>query len=113
MSTIHVEVLNAGEAVELFEQTGPGQVATIPEPVTRFVPGLTHCRVVPVPALEVSAPVTGARAVMLLGAARNVTSPRAEGELTPGDVLLLAPVEVVTVQASDDDQDDAVLLVMT
>lgn len=115
MSTTHVEALTADEAIAAFERVTPGDATEVLEAATRFVPGLTDCQVELVPAASCSAPASGARAVMLLGAAREVTcsDQTASQVLVPGDVLELGPGVAVTVQPSDDDQDDAVLLVLT
>lgn len=113
MSTIHVEALSADETVDLFERVTPNNTTEVIEAVSPHVPGLTDCTVHMVPALQWSAPVSGVRAVMLLGAARDVTySDGGTSELTPGDLLLPEPGVSVTVAASEDDQDDTVLLVM-
>ncbi|WP_114906894.1 hypothetical protein [Ornithinimicrobium murale] len=114
MSNTHLEALSAGESVDLFERVTPGDTTRVLAAVTKVVPGLTGCTVHLVPALTCSAPVEGARAVMLLGAAREVTCSDTAGSqlLTPGDVLEFGPDTSVTVQPSDDDQDDAVLAVL-
>lgn len=115
MSTTHVEALDIDQSVDLFEQATQTGAVDVPVAVQAILPGLEHCQVVQVPATEAADPVTDARAVMVLGAAREVTcSDVGDGQLlVPGDVLVPGPGAAVTVGASDDDQDLALLLVLS
>lgn len=105
----HLEALSAAEAVDLFEDIRAGFPVEVPAAVARLVPGLTVRRAVLVSAGSSSGLVVGARVIMLLGAARQVTG---HGTLVPGDVLVLDPGEVVAVEPSDDAFDVTVLLAM-
>lgn len=109
MTTTHVEALDADESVALFEQALAGDDIGVPAAVARLVPGLTTARTEPVPSDD-TVSVTGARAVLLLGAARLVDG---HGTLVPGDVLEVDPGATVTVTPSDDEHDGAVLLVLS
>lgn len=111
-AVIHVEVLDPIEALALFEQVSSDGTASLPRQVTHLVPGAEGHQVLPCPALESSGPVSGARAVMVLGAARTVTSPTSTFELIPGDVLETGSDTTLTVQPSGDELDAAVLLVL-
>lgn len=111
-AVVHVEVLDPTEALVLFEQISSEGTAPLPRQVADLVPGAEGHRVLPCPALESAGPVSGARAVMVLGAARTVTSPTSTYELVPGDVLETGSDATLTVQPSGDDLDAAVLFVL-
>ena len=105
MTMKHVEVLNADEAVTLYETLRSGRGLHLPDALVEIV-GSSSPRSENVPAGD-TVPVDRAGALMLLGASRRISG---HGVLVPGDVLVLDQVGSVVIEESEDENDASILL---